>query len=214
LVASLIPLFRYEYGKEIKKFFKPDAWEMQKETYWDPELYVAVTPDDRRVEDITEQDPEYQWAEDGMAVEIKGGPRWPDPKEKSLYGDDGGDSVSTFRTGSESIREKLKVAANQGTPTAAAGMGTIVTPAPSCQQGELRSTSSITSMLDGTVESRISSLESGVEQTNRMMQDMMKMMERFTKQDVKATSEREQAMEVATTGDQDKNKSPRGKVQE
>jgi hypothetical protein len=214
LVASLIPLFRYEYGKEIRKFFKPDAWEMQKETYWDPELYVAVTPDDRRVEDITEQDPEYQWAEDGMAVEITGGPRRPDPKEKSLYGDDGGDSVSTFRTGSESIQAKLKVAANQGTPTAAAGMGTIITPAPSNQQGEGRSTSSITSTLDGTVESRISSLESGMEQTHRMMQDMMQMMERFTKQEVKATSEREQATEVATTGDQYNNKSPRGEAQE
>jgi hypothetical protein len=143
-----------------------------------------------------------------------GGPRRPDPKEKSLYGDDGGDSVSTFRTGSESIQAKLKVAANQGTPTAAAGMGTIITPAPSNQQGEGRSTSSITSTLDGTVESRISSLESGMEQMHRMMQDMMQMMERFTKQEVKATSEREQATEVATKGDQYNNKSPHGEAQE
>ena len=104
--------------------------------------------------------------------------------------------------------------ANQGTSTAAAGTGTIVTPAPSNQQGEVRSTLSITSTLDGTVESRISSLESGVEQTNRMIQDMMKMMERFTKQEMKATSEREQATEVATKGDQYNNKLPRGEAQE
>jgi hypothetical protein len=38
LVASLIPLFKYEYGEDIKKFFKPDAWEMHEETIWDPDL--------------------------------------------------------------------------------------------------------------------------------------------------------------------------------
>jgi DNA-directed RNA polymerase subunit L len=40
--------------------------------------------------------------------------------------------------------------------------------------------------LDGTVESRISSLESIVEQTNKMIQDMMEMMEKFTKKKEKA----------------------------
>jgi polyhydroxyalkanoate synthesis regulator protein len=89
-----------------------------------------------------------------------------------------------------------------------------ITPAFLNQQGEVRSTSSITSTLDGTVESRISLLESGVEQTNRMMQDMMKMMERFTKQEAQATSEGEQATEVAMTGDQYNNKSPHGEAQE
>jgi hypothetical protein len=48
------------------------------------------------MDDIAEQDPEYQWAEEGGAVAITGTPKRPDPKEKSLYGDDGGDSVSTF----------------------------------------------------------------------------------------------------------------------
>jgi hypothetical protein len=57
-------------------------------------------------------------------------------------------------------------------------------------------------------------LESGMEQTHRMMQDMMQMMERFTKQEVKATSEREQATEVAMMGDQYNNKSQRGEAQE
>jgi hypothetical protein len=149
-----------------------------------------------------------------MADEIMGGPRRPDPKEKSLYGDDGGNSVSTFQTGSESIQEKLKAAANQGTPTMATGMSMVITPASLNQQGEVRSMLSITSTLDGTVKSRISSLESRVEQTNRMMQDMMKMMERFTKQEAQATSEGEQATEVATMGDQYNNKSPHGKAQE
>jgi hypothetical protein len=183
IVASLIPLFRYEYGDEIKKFFKPDAWEIHEDTYWDPELRVAVTPDDKRVDDIAEQDPEYQWIEDGMAVELTGVPKRPDPKEKSLYGDDGGDSVSTFCTGGASIQERLEEAAKQNTPMAAEGTGSIITPVSTNQQGEVRisSTSSITSTLDGTVESRISSLESVAEQTNLMMQDMMRMMERFTK---------------------------------
>jgi hypothetical protein len=106
LVASLIPLFHYKHGDEIRKFFKPDAWEMQEDTYWDLKLYVAAMPDDRRVQDMTEQDPEYQWAEDGMAVEISGGARRPDPKEKSLYGDDGGDSMSTCQTGAAAAYKK------------------------------------------------------------------------------------------------------------
>jgi hypothetical protein len=38
LIASLIPLFKYEYGEDIKKFFKPDAWKMHEETIWDPDL--------------------------------------------------------------------------------------------------------------------------------------------------------------------------------
>jgi hypothetical protein len=37
-VASLIPLFKYEYGNLIKKFFKLDTWDMHKETQWDLEL--------------------------------------------------------------------------------------------------------------------------------------------------------------------------------
>jgi hypothetical protein len=28
MVASVIPLFRYHYGDSIKKYFKPDAWEL------------------------------------------------------------------------------------------------------------------------------------------------------------------------------------------
>jgi hypothetical protein len=104
IVASLIPLFKYEYGDSIKKFFKQDAWDMHADTHWDPELCVAVTPDDKRVEDIAEQDPEYQWIEDRGVVEITDTPKRPDPKEKSLYGDDGGDSVSTFQMGGATIQ--------------------------------------------------------------------------------------------------------------
>jgi hypothetical protein len=115
LIASLIPLFKYEYGEDIKKFFKPDAWEMHEETVWDPDLRVAVMPDDKRVDDIAEQDPEYQWLEDGVTVELTNLPRWPDPKEKSLYGDDGGDSIPTFCT----MKEQLEEAAQQKTPIAA-----------------------------------------------------------------------------------------------
>jgi hypothetical protein len=96
MVASLIPKFRHEYGDEIKKFFKADAWDMHEDTQWDPELGVAVTLDDQRVDDITEQDLEYQWEGEVVAMEVTNVPRRPDPREKSLYGDDGGDSVSTF----------------------------------------------------------------------------------------------------------------------
>jgi hypothetical protein len=197
LVASLIPLFKYEYGEDIKKFFKPDAWEMHEETVWDPDLRVAVTPDDKRVDDIAEQDPEYQWLEDGAAVELTNVPKRPDPKEKSLYGDDGGDSVSTFRT----MKERLEEAAQQKTPNAGVCTGQVVTPAASAQQED---TSSITSTLDGTVESRISSLESATEQTNRMIQDMMKMMQSFTKSEEKKgpSEKQQQTKEVVTTTDQ------------
>jgi hypothetical protein len=70
LVVSLIPLFKYEYGQDIKKFFKPDAWEMHEDMVWDPVLCVAVMPDDKRVDNITEQDLEYQRLEDGAVVEL------------------------------------------------------------------------------------------------------------------------------------------------
>jgi hypothetical protein len=199
IVASLIPLFKYEYGTSIKKFFKPDAWDMHEETQWDPELRVAITPDDKRVDDIAEQDPEYQWIEDGGGVEITNTPKRPDPKEKSLYGDDGGDSVSTFRMGGASIHTRLEDSANQTTPQMGKSTAHAITPV-STQQGETRisSTSSITSTLDGTVESRISSLESVTEQNNKMLQDMMRMMERITKKEENATARRQQSTEVAT----------------
>jgi hypothetical protein len=199
IVASLIPLFKYEYGTSIKKFFKPDAWDMHEETQWDPELRVAITPDDKRVDDIAEQDPEYQWIEDGGGVEITNTPKRPDPKEKSLYGDDGGDSVSTFRMGGASIHTRLEDSVNQTTPQMGKSTAHAITPV-STQQGETRisSTSSITSTLDGTVESRISSLESVTEQNNKMLQDMMRMMERITKKEENATARRQQSTEVAT----------------
>jgi hypothetical protein len=204
MVASLIPLFRYEYGDDIRKYFKPDAWEMHEDTYWDPELQVAVTPDDRCVDNIAEQDPEYQWAEEGIKVKIMGVSKRPDPKERSLYGDDGGDSVSTFRTGGASMQGRLEDAAKQDIPKVSTGAGTPITPGAMTQQGEasIFSTSSITSTLDGTVESRISSLESVAEQTNLMMQNMMKMFEKFTKTEEKRAEIRQQTKEVVTTMDQ------------
>jgi hypothetical protein len=55
-----------------------------------------ITLDDKRVDDIAEQDPKYQWIKNGGVVEITNTPKRPDLKEKSLYGSDGGDSVSTF----------------------------------------------------------------------------------------------------------------------
>jgi DNA uptake protein ComE-like DNA-binding protein len=150
------------------------------------------------VDDIAEQDPEYQWIEDRGAVEITNTPKRPDPKEKSLYGDDGGDSVSTFQMGGASIQMRLEELANQNTPQMGKGTAQAITPA-STQQGEMRisSTSSITSTLDGTVESRISSLESVTEQNNQMLQDMMRMMERFTKKEENAKAKRQQPTEVA-----------------
>jgi hypothetical protein len=206
LIASLIPLFKYEYGEGIKKFFKPDAWEMHEETVWDPDLRVAVTPDDKRVDDIAEQDPEYQWLEEEAVVELKNVPKRPDPKEKSLYGDDGGDSVSTFRT----MKEQLEEVPQWKTPTATGGTGRAVTPVAFTHQED---TSSMTSTLDGTVESRISSLESAAEQTNRMLHDMMKMMQSFTK--LEKSKERKNQSEVTMTVDQyEFNKPPHGEKEE
>jgi polyhydroxyalkanoate synthesis regulator protein len=75
-----------------------------------------------------------------------------------------------------------------------------ITPISSTQQGEMKisSTSSITSTLDGTVESRISSLELVTEQNNIMLQDMMRMMERFTNKEENTTARRQQSTEAAT----------------
>jgi hypothetical protein len=63
MVASIIPYFRYRYGDEIARIFKPDAWELHSETYWDPYLKEAITPDDEKVEQIAEMDLEYNWEE-------------------------------------------------------------------------------------------------------------------------------------------------------
>jgi hypothetical protein len=85
-----------------------------------------------------------------------------------------------FHMGGASIQERLEEAAKQNTPKAAVGTGSItITPVSMNQQGEARVSSmlSITSTLDGTMESRIFSMESVAEQTNLMMQDMMRMME-------------------------------------
>jgi hypothetical protein len=59
----MIPYFQHKYGDQIKVFFNKDAWEMHKDTYWDQEANAAVTPDDQLVQDIVEQDLEYQWEE-------------------------------------------------------------------------------------------------------------------------------------------------------
>ena len=105
IVASIIPYFRHAYGEDIKKYFKPDAWMMHEDTYWDPELRVAIGPDDTRVEEIMDQDVEYQWENEEGATKITSIPRRPTPRDKSLYGDDEGDSVSTFRTDGTNIQE-------------------------------------------------------------------------------------------------------------
>lgn len=215
IVASIIPIFRHEFGDGVKKFFKPEAWEMHEDTYWDPELRVAVTPDDKRVEDITEQDPEYQWEVERAGTEVTNLPKRPDPKDKSLYGDDDGDSVSTFHTGGASIQSRLEEAAKATTPLVHTSTAPTITPVQSTQRGSARisSTSSITSTLDGTVETRISSLELATEQTHRMMHDMMKMMEKLAKPQSNArSSQQQQPMEVTTTTEQYTSNTSRGEA--
>jgi hypothetical protein len=64
------------------------------------------------------------------------------------------------------------------------------------------------------VESRISSLESVAEQTNIMMQNMMKMFEKFTKMEEKRAEIRQQTNEVVMTMDQYNVKTSRGEEQE
>jgi hypothetical protein len=113
MVASVIPLFRYYYGDSIKKYFKTDAWELQADTVWDPELNAAVSPDDRRVEAIEEQDPEFQWETLGGKEETLKPVQRPSPTDTTLYGDDDGHSVSTFRTTRGNIQQQLKAASKQ-----------------------------------------------------------------------------------------------------
>ena len=165
-VASMIPYFRHEYGEGIKKFFSADAWDLHRESYWDPEVNAAVTPDDKLVQDIMETDPEYHWEDlrggnggDKNEAEKKEMKR-PDPKEKSLYGDDGGDSVSTLW----SLKGGLRM--------------------PRCdwqrfgdakEQTVIASTSSVTPSVDGTVESRVSLLEVGQQQMNNMLQTILQL---------------------------------------
>ena len=147
---------------------------------------------------------EYQWENEEGASEITNIPRRPLPRDKSLYGDDEGDSVSTFRTAGTNIQDRLEEAARQSTPTHNKGPGNVITPAVPTQHVGTRisSTSSITSTLDGTMESRISSLESATEQTNRMMQDMMKMMERFTRTQDNPNRGSQQSRKVTMTTEQ------------
>jgi hypothetical protein len=57
-------------------------------------------------------------------------------------------------------------------------------------------------------------LESAAEQTNRMMQDMMKMMEKFTKSQDNTSSGQQQSMEVTTTVEQYNSNPSRGEAPE
>ena len=101
------------------------------------------------------------------------------------------------------MKERLEEAAQQNTPKVAERTGQVVMPAASTQQED---TSSITSTLDGMVESCISLLESATEQTNRMIQDMMKMMQRFTK--AEENKGQRQQNEVTMMVDQYESKKP------
>jgi hypothetical protein len=76
---------RYEYGNGVEKFFNAEAWELHMDMEWNPETKAAVTPDDQRVKDIMEQDPEYQWEElnygEDREKQKEEGKTWhPDPK--------------------------------------------------------------------------------------------------------------------------------------
>jgi hypothetical protein len=109
------------------------------------------------------------------------------------------------------MQDRLEDSAKQGTPQAEKHVSMVITPSASIQRGDptIHSTSSITSTLDGTVESRISSLESLTEQTNKTLQDMMKMMEKLTKKE-ENTKRGQLPKEVVTTTEQYKDKSARG----
>ena len=79
IVVSIIPYFCYEYGNDMKKYFKPDAWLMHEDTQWDPDLRVAIGPDDMCINAITDQDMEYQWEDEEVVPEITNIPRCPMP---------------------------------------------------------------------------------------------------------------------------------------
>jgi hypothetical protein len=196
MVASVIPLFRYHYGDSIKKYFKPDAWELQADTVWDPELNAAVSPDDRRVEAIEEQDPEFQWEILGEKDEVSKSVQRPPPTDKTLYGDDDGDSVSTFRTTRSNFQQQLEAAskppktdgdesssvppASQVTPSPHSSLTSARTPPNSNHRGTLiSSTSSITSMNDETVHSRLSMLETSNDQNSLLLQMIMHKLDNF-----------------------------------
>ena len=54
---------------------------------------------------------EYQWEDDEVAMEITNVLGRLAPRDKSLYGNDDGDLVSTFHTDGASIQERLEEAA-------------------------------------------------------------------------------------------------------
>ena len=72
---------------------------------------------------------EYQCKDEEGAPEITNIPRRPMPQDKSLYGDDEGDLVSTFCTVGTNIQDRLEEAARQSTPTHNTGPGNVITPA-------------------------------------------------------------------------------------
>jgi hypothetical protein len=213
MVASLIPYFRYEFGDDIQKLFKPDAWEMHLEAKWDPELRVAVTPDDSRVDGLKDQDAEYQWEEvKEMEIETPASLR-PDPNDKNPYGE-GSDSVATFRTAGAGLQDMLEEAARQDKRSQIPA-ATAVTPIQATPKGaKISSTSSLTSTLDGSVESRLSILEASSVQTQQMVHDMMQMMMKWNQTNKPGESVVPDNEKVTTSADQYENTKPSGEEAE
>jgi hypothetical protein len=213
MVASLIPYFRYEFGDDIQKLFKPDAWEMHLEAKWDPELRVAVTPDDSRVDGLKDQDAEYQWEEvKEMEIETPASLR-PDPNDKNPYGE-GSDSVATFRTAGAGMQDMLEEAARQDKRSQIPA-ATAVTPIQATPKGaKISSTSSLTSTLDGSVESRLSILEASSVQTQQMVHDMMQMMMKWNQTNKPGESVVPDNEKVTTSADQYENTKPSGEEAE
>ena len=65
MVASLVPFFCYAaiLGEVIEHDVTPEAWELHSDTMWDPETGMAITPDDKLVEEIAKADPAFMWIE-------------------------------------------------------------------------------------------------------------------------------------------------------
>ena len=171
---------------------------MHKKLVWDPDKMLAISPDYQCVDDIAKADPEFQLSSH-TTVEILNAPQRLDPtnidKQKYSYGGD--DSVSTFRQVDTKLQQQLAEVTNWvatfvqkvgGTSSLVSLVSSLTpdTPHQNIQrnQQQISSVASVTSTLDGTIESRISNLKtatlyikSTLEQNSLMLHSLLHKLE-------------------------------------
>ena len=171
---------------------------MHKESVWNLDKMLAISLDDQRVDDIAEADPEFQLSST-TTVEILNAPHHPDPTDidKETYGYGGDDSVSTFHQVDTKLQQQLAEVTNRaatfiqkvgGTSSLVSLVSSLTLETPHQDshrnQRQISSAASVTSTLDGTVESRISNLKmatlhikSTLEQNSLMLHSLLHKLE-------------------------------------